>query len=43
MLLLAHMSTRTDDDGWTVPIKIGMWTMYSVAVILVMVVVMLNK
>jgi hypothetical protein len=30
------------DDGWTVPIKIGMWTLYAVAIILVMVVVMLN-
>ena len=35
------MASNTD-DGWTVPIKIGMWTMYSVAIILVMVVVMLN-
>lgn len=30
------------DEGWTVPIKIGLWTVYSVAIILVMVVVMLN-
>ena len=30
-------------DSWTLPIQIGMWTMYVVAVILVMVVVMLNR
>ncbi|CAN5424554.1 hypothetical protein BH11MYX1_BH11MYX1_00490 [soil metagenome] len=30
------------NDGWTIPIKIGMWTMYSVAIILVIVVVMMN-
>lgn len=30
-------------DSWTLPIRIGMWTMYVVAVILVMVVVMLNR
>jgi len=30
------------DDGWTIPIKIGLWTVYSVAIILVMVVVMMN-
>lgn len=30
------------DDSWTMPIKIGMWSMFAIAIILVMVVVMLN-
>lgn len=34
--------SKTIDEGWTIPIKIGMWTMYSVAIILVIVVVMMN-
>jgi hypothetical protein len=32
----------TTDDSWTVPIKIGMWTMFVCALVAIAVVVMLN-
>ncbi|CAN5893901.1 hypothetical protein BH11MYX3_BH11MYX3_12080 [soil metagenome] len=31
-----------DNPGWMIVVKIGMWTMFAVAIILVMVVVLLN-
>lgn len=37
------VATQSDtNDAWTMPIKIGMWSMYAIALILVIVVVMLN-
>lgn len=36
------MSSTTPSDAWTVPIKIGMWTMFLVALIMVMVVILMN-
>jgi hypothetical protein len=31
------------EESWALPLRIGMWTVYVVAVILVMVVVMLHQ
>jgi len=37
------MTREDSDDAWAMPIKIGMWTMFVCAFVMVMVVVMLNR
>jgi len=36
-------NTTEPEESWALPIRIGLWTMYAIAVILVMVIVMLNQ
>jgi len=42
LLPFAAVSAETDDESWTLPIRIGMWTMFVCAFVMVMVVVMMN-
>lgn len=45
VLSLPGVSANTTDpqESWALPIRIGLWSMYAIAVILVMVIVMLNQ
>jgi hypothetical protein len=39
---VSGVSSPTNDESWTLPIRIGMWCMFLIAIVMVMVVVLMH-